>query len=286
MTFAGLVDSVGALGLDTTLTDVFGSGGSRDARFISTVNRGISRVSALRPRTGIHTICHTPRTPVRGVELAVLRGARAYEVPLYGADGVAFSLEGTGSFTLSGVKHDFSHERAEVYRFLLDREGYLVFDAGCQATVRGLGLYEGPFSDAREVPLYERFLRYDLAAEVPDFHSLPPAAVRRDGEITLGFHLEGGHVLCLPCNRPGIYTVTYRCAPQVLDTDVSDEQPLLLDEDLAQLLPLLVGAYVLMDEDFTKSQYLLALYREGAGQLYDRRDLISPLRWESVNGWG
>ena len=62
-------------------------------------------------------------------------------------------------------------------------------------------------------------------------------------------------------------------------------QELDLDEELCSVLPMLVAAYVWLEDEPEKSQYYMNLYRERVQEIVLSHKETAPVLIKNVNGW-
>ena len=60
---------------------------------------------------------------------------------------------------------------------------------------------------------------------------------------------------------------------------------IVFDEEICSLLPLLVAAYIWIDDEPEKAQYYMNLYRERAAELERRTRSVAPVMMKNVYGW-
>ncbi len=115
----------------------------------------------------------------------------------------------------------------------------------------------------------------------------PPALLSGDEYRALGngYILSGGTHLYLTKRLTGEYRLTCRMRPMTPDESDDPDLPLPLDEDLAQLLPLLTAHYLLLDDDAEKANHYLSLYREQYALLATAAEIPASVGWHSVNSW-
>ena len=76
--------------------------------------------------------------------------------------------------------------------------------------------------------------------------------------------------------------VWYKVKPRTFTSDKKDER-IELDDDLVHLLPLLIAAYLWLEDEAEKSMYYMNLYRERAASISRRMKCPDVI---SFNGWG
>ena len=187
----------------------------------------------------------------------------------------AFVVSGVGAFQVSDSGGNVRYEEFDTYNGYVHGKvigaGVIRFKGDFRYTVYDLCIYSEAFADGEAPPRYGKMREYDLKDVFPDFLCAITAPKTADGEMIKNSSITGRRLL-LPYDYTGEVLVEYRkSAPAVsintpdLDLDIPDE--------LKDLVPLLVAAYVWLDDDADKAQYYMSLYRDGmsAVKLYTRR---------------
>ena len=105
------------------------------------------------------------------------------------------------------------------------------------------------------------------------------------GIENIGYSLR--FVILLPYNQSGVFKVLYkrRPAPIVNNGEMDDKTEIDLDVELCALLPVLIAAYVWIDDEPQKSEYYKYLYSERAAEIERKGKDTSPVIIKSSNGW-
>ncbi len=144
-----------------------------------------------------------------------------------------------------------------------------------------------PFEGAHDVGAAD--VCYDLRRLDSAVISLaePPAREEEAGyqSLTHGYVLSGGTHLYLSRFMTGRIRLVCRLRPDVPNEMSDPETPLSLDEDLAQILPLLTAHYLLLDDDPEKAAHYLSLYREQYALFATSPHLPAAATWRSINAW-
>lgn len=299
-----LYSHVARLGFEDSLEE--------DKDFFNAANRAIMQVGAIRPAIRTYTVNHRPLEnavkektfyPVRkNGELTF----EAVDVKAYyfEADGIGqayieryddesgeWDVIGNVPLTSSGVFEAHSG-------FIKDGEDFVSgiirvrFTGEYIYSVRFVAMYRDIYSeDAEDIPAYQPWMRYNLQNAVEDFLSLESPPIT-DGEKRLrigrDYDVENGRILLLPYEKPGVYEVQYRHRPVPIsdDTEATENESVIdLDEDLCDILPMLIAAYVWADDEPQKAEYYLSLYREAAAEIAARDRNREPVKFRSLNGW-
>jgi len=304
MKVSELYKSVAQLGFEDSLEE--------DDRFFYAANRALLQVCKLKPAVSRYVLNHRPLAnlitsssfaPIERIEDLTFEAesAKAYYFEADG-NGVAYvekyvvesgewSVVGTVAMSSTGAfvaYKGFIKDGAEFIdgRVRLRLSGEFIY------SVRNVALYAFlRSSSAADIPAFEPFTRYDIKTLVSDFLALccPPIQEDDEGEVlNQTYRTEGDSVLLLPYDKKGAYKVLYERMPTPLENDGAasdDETEIDLDEELCSLLPILVAAYVWVDDEPSKSEYYLALYRERAADIERRKVNNTPVRYRNTNGW-
>lgn len=182
----------------------------------------------------------------------------------------------------------FAHDLADIddtaedgFLYALRRALYLT-EGACPRTV---GVELEHFPEEGEGP----YVCYDLPAMFSHVREIvaPPEVITEEGYYPLrrGYRIESRRRLYLSVCHRGRFYIKCRPAVAAIDADSPPDTPLGLDEEVAQLLPLLVAHYLLLDEDPEKAAHYMTLYREQYGLLGSRRHEAAPTEYHTVNNW-
>lgn len=157
-------------------------------------------------------------------------------------------IDSYGKFT--EIRGNFDNDTNE--------EVTITFQSNYPATVKDIALYDTYFPEVDGkalVPEYGKYIKYDLKDLASDFYNLGDNAIVYEGNgtkkylSTTDYYRESDHILVLPANMPGMYTIYYHAYPSQLTIETLDETVLDIDPDLAVLLPLYMAAELYKDDD-------------------------------------
>lgn len=123
------------------------------------------------------------------------------------------------------------------------------------ATIKNLAIYDSFFPEEELVPRYGEYIRYDLRELVTDFYNLfDNSIVYENGGRpyylnTTDYYRESDHILVLPSDKPGMYTVYYHAYPTQITALTDDDYVMAIDPELAVLLPIYMASVLYMDDD-------------------------------------
>ncbi len=303
MTVSELYNSTAQLGFEDSIEYEDG--------FVFATNRAILQLAALRPEVRCVTVNHSPlENLIIGADFApILRsedltfeaaGARSYYFEVCGSGIVYIERKrADGEWEYIGDNFSFDTKEYTAYKGFIKADGEFVndtvrirFGGEFAYNVRFVAMYEHIFSlSAEDIPAYTPYTPYDISGLASDFLSLGmPPIKEEDGYeyLSCGYDIENGRILLLPYSSPGVYKVLYNHAPQKIADDgapSTNEEVIDLDEEICALLPLLVAAYIWMDDEPEKAQYYLSLYRERAADFESRVRNVRPAVIRDVYGW-
>ena len=159
-------------------------------------------------------------------------------------------------------------------------------------SVKNVALYQYLYGgEVADIPAYEAYTRYDVKKLVSDFMALCSPPIREEEENTLlnqNYEQEGDSIILLPYDKRGVYKVLYEHRPTAIENTgatTEDTQELDLDDELCSLMPILVAAYVWIEDEPEKSEYYMSLYRERVQEIVLSHKDTSPVLIKNVNGW-
>lgn len=289
------------LGFEDSLDD--------EKTFYHSANRALLQVSLLRPAIGSCAINHHPLPNLLGGSFSPVERTDDLIFEATGAKAFYFETDGNGSYvletlvngeweTIGGENFTSLHHEFKTHRGFVKREGKYVsgavrlrFLGDFLYHVRRVSLYSAVYSDNPEdIPAYEPFVSYfmpDLAEDFIDFASPPVDVDESYAKMSVGYTIEGKSIL-LPHDHNGIVRVLYRRRPKVLiysSEPGADSTVIDLDEELCTLLPILVAAYVWLEDEEGKATYYMDLYRERAAQIERKSRNLSPSVVKNAYGW-
>lgn len=304
MNIAELYKQVAQLGFETTLED--------SDRFYYAVNRALLQVCKVRPAIGRYLINHRPLenlirqntfSPTEKIDDLIYEAddAKAYYFEADG-NGVMYLEKydaATDSWSIFGRTELKSKQTFVPYKGFIKKEGTFVsgsirlrFTGEYLYSVKNVALYRHLYSgDSADIPAYAAYTRYDIKELVADFMALCCPPIIEEETNTLlnqGYEQEGNSIILLPYDRRGVYKVLYEHRPTAIENTgatTEDTQALDLDDELCALMPILVAAYVWIEDEPEKSEYYMSLYRERVQEIVLSHKDTSPVLIKNTNGW-
>ena len=302
MTVSELYNQVAGLGFESSLED--------EGIFLNAANRALLQVARIRPATRTCRVNHKPPRNLLGdLSFSPTERSEALTYEAEGAKAYYFEADGNGvaylEYFVGGQWTPFKDIPLssdglafKPYRGHFKNGNEFVqgrvrirFEGEYTYSVRCVAMYATVYTpNPDDVFAYEPYTKYDIEKMAGDFLSLcSPPIVEEEGRKTLsdGYDIEDGRVLLLPRGRAGVYTVRYNHRPeQISDEDsatVSD-QKIDLDSDLCAILPNLVAAYILAEDEPQLAEYYLTLYNQQAAEIRAqvRSYAATPIE---LNGW-
>ena len=304
MNVAELYLQTAQLGFETTLED--------SDRFYFAANRALLQVCKVRPAIRHCLINHKPLanlirqdtfSPIEKIEDITYEaeGAKAYYFEADG-NGVLYLEEyitDTREWRIFGEIPLQSKQIFVPYRGFIKKQGAFVsgrirlrFAGEYLYSVKNVALYQYLYGgEVADIPAYEAYTRYDVKKLVSDFMALCSPPIREEEENTLlnqNYEQEGDSIILLPYDKRGVYKVLYEHRPTAIENTgatTEDTQELDLDDELCSLMPILVAAYVWIEDEPEKSEYYMSLYRERVQEIVLSHKDTSPVLIKNVNGW-
>lgn len=134
----------------------------------------------------------------------------------------------------------------------------IMFFSSYPAKVKNIAIYEDTYPTVDEVelvPEYGEYVKYNLRQLASNFYNLFDNSICYEGGTspvylnTTDYYKESDHILVLPKDKPGMYTIYYHAYPTALTIETEDETVLDIDPELAVLLPLYMAAELYKDDD-------------------------------------
>lgn len=192
--------------------------------------------------------------------------ARDYTITINGGKSIYLQYSGIGAVTITGGDYAEPYQKDfDSFGKFMESKGNLGNDSNTPitfhftsdypATIKNLAVYDTHFPDDNAVPEFGTYVKYDLKALASDFYNLGDNAITYEGGngvkylSTTDYYRESDHILVLPANMPGMYTIYYHAYPAQLTIETPDETVLAIDPDLAVLLPLYMAAELYKDDD-------------------------------------
>lgn len=216
------------------------------------------------------------------------------------AHGFCFQFSGIGDVTISGGDSDFSFSCNNPGTFVTER-GVIPNAANNPITITFSS--ENPFyvknvavyaDKTTYYPDYGKYTKYDLkeaayAVNGNDFYSLfDNSIVYENGTNpvylnTTDYYRESDHILVLPNDKPGMYTIYYNSYPAPISSDTDDSYVLEIDPEVAVLLPLYMASELYKDDDLALSTTLRNEFEVGLEALVNSS--FSPGKESFISEW-
>ena len=296
-----LYASVAQLGFEDSLEDI--------PAFFSAANRALLQINALRPLTAIADIYHRrPENLIQGANhnICEYTGEDVIFTASAPAKADYFEVMGEGECRVEEYYDEqwqvinvvnFSDKSFTDYRGFIKRDEAFItspvrlrFMGDYAFQVKNAALWGVVYSsDPKNIPAFEQYARYDLHSIDPNFIELcDNPIITPFTRLTDDYYFENNSVLLLPANEAREIKIKYKKSPPLLAYGDSPEQDITeiqLDPELVQLLPLLVAAYIWVDENDGKAQYYLDLYYRRAAEIEAKHRSREGAKYENVTGW-
>lgn len=186
---------------------------------------------------------------------------------IYSADGAKsyyFQYSGIGTATITTDDGSVVLD-LDAYGTFKEYKGNIVnttngkvtisFASNYPSTIKNLALYADAFPTDADVPKYGDYVTYDLRELVDDFYSLFDNSIcYRGGEkdiylSTSDYYRESDHLLVLPKEKSGMYTIYYNAYPGQITITTDDDYVMTVDPEIIVLLPLYMASQLFKDDD-------------------------------------
>lgn len=187
-----------------------------------------------------------------------LTDAKNFSVTVDGGKSFYFQYSGIGTVTIGNVTLTLdSYGKYTEYKGNLNTTGEVtaVFTSEYPATVKNFAIYDAKFPSDELVPEYGKYVKYDLRELADDFYNLFDNSICYEGGVnpvylnTTDYYRESDHILVLPNDKPGMYTIWYHAYPAQITIDTTDDYEIVIDPELAVLLPLYMASQLYKDDD-------------------------------------
>lgn len=178
-----------------------------------------------------------------------------------------FQYSGIGTAVISGGDEDVTIDIDSFGTFSEFKGNYansgnntitITFTSAYPSKVKNIAIYADTFptiNGVDMVPEYGKYVKYDLKELAPSFYSLFGNSLVYEGESatiylnTTDYYKESDHILVLPKDKPGMYTVYYNAYPGQITYETEDDYVLDIDKEVADLLPLYIASQLYKDDD-------------------------------------
>ena len=273
-----LFDEVTALG--------FKDGGEITESFIYAANRAISELTLERAAVSLSAIPLAQPVPSMLIPLIRFSAERTEEVTLEG-NSVSFNASGCGTYELffqTGERTEYTFDALQrSVKHSVKPGTRIVFRGAAPSFVSNLAVYGESFPSDDLSPVYRENTSYHLPDLIPRFLRAESPPLDTSGDPIKDASVSGS-TLTVPTSFEGFVTIKHLCVPRRVTLDNLDEAIDLLPE-LVHLLPLLVSAYVHLDEDAELGQYYMELYKDGLSRLRRYSSAEYGDSYGDVLGW-
>ncbi len=207
-------------------------------------------------------------------------------VNIYVGDEVQTTINVASNSTYDKYKGMISNPDGEKVR--------LEFIPEYPSNIKNVALYPTAFVNDAAVPDNEDFVMYRLDDLLSDFYQLSPGDIYYEGNeepkylAADRYYQEAGKTLVLRRDMPGAYTIYYKKYPQTITLNTPDSYEMVLDPEVAALLPLYMASQLYKDDDNS----IATVYRNEFEVAFERLVVSSqnnsvPRREEFVSesGW-
>ena len=208
-----------------------------------------------------------------------LNDAKNFSVTVDGGKSLYFQYSGIGTLTITDGTNTDTVDLNSFGKFTEVKQNLplfgevitFTFTSEYPATVKNLAVYDSAFPTDEDVPEYGRYVKYELKSLAPDFYNLFDNSISyEDGNVylnTTDYYRESDHILILPSDKPGMYTIYYHAYPVEITFDTEDDYVLPIDPEVAVLLPLYMASQLYPDDDLAIATTLRNQFEVGLDSL-------------------
>ncbi len=283
-----------------------------DERFYDALNRALLQASLLRPKIIKYPLYHNPPenlvteasfAPVCKISELIYYASAPARSYYFEADGNGYayleyeSLDGEWEIAAEVMLSSGGEFRSYRGFVLVDgkpteKRVRLRFSGDYLYSVKSVAMYSVLYSgEEKDIPAYRRYVPYDFSVLCADFLAFERFPLYSEGgkNITAAMYdIVGETTLLLPYEAGGMYCVCYRAKPKRVSTNdkpINSTETLDADEEICSLLPLLVASYLWFEDEPSRAQYYMELYRERAAELTAAKRTVKPAVYLDTNGW-
>lgn len=131
----------------------------------------------------------------------------------------------------------------------------LVFTCAYPAHIANIALYSSNYASEDDVPINEKYLRYNLKKLIPNFYQIIPGEVYRehngqpDYVSDNDYTVEADDTIVFRSDKPGLYTVYYKMYSEPITQATEDDYEMALDPEVAAIIPLYIASQLYKDDD-------------------------------------
>ena len=266
MTLNELKNDVARLGFESYVED--------EECFIASANRALSLIYVDRPVSKTSLVCF--RGPRTTLVREFIEHRSGEEITLaFSGRSLSFRTTGIGSCVITDRSGSnlipLSHDGQLTKQFIYG-DGTITFSGDYYFTVSNLAVFDDIISDrSPDIPEYAPEKEISPEEYCDGFRAFCGYPKDKNGKAVDTVRLSDGRIYA-PFNYRGeLYLTYYRTPKAISNEDIN--APIDVSEECAPMLPLLTASFMWLDDDASKAQYYMSLYR----------DLIANIRRYSTN---
>ena len=277
MTLNELKNDVAQLGFESYVEN-------EDA-FIASVNRALSLIYVDRPVSKSTTIRFSGPKVSFAREFIEHRTGKTVTLQANGK-AISFRSSGTGTCIIrdsTGSNEIPLATDNQLTKQFVYGDVTITFKGNYYYTVSNLAVFDDLISNRlTDIPEYTPFREINPSEYCDDFRAFSSQATDKEGSPIGSVQLLDGRIRA-PFDFRGDLYLTYYRTPKAADKN-SPSSPLDVSDECAPLLPLLTASFLWLDDDASKAQYYMSLYRDLVANLkrYSTNKIDTVYR---VNGW-
>ncbi len=265
LTYENLKNEVLSLGFMETLEN--------EGHLLLMANRALSLIRSDFPHTETLCLYRHYRAPLRAYT-----NATEEKVTVFCGEIVAFAYRlRDGAILFDGVPLTLS-ATSGTHTVCAERDGE--FSVSGDGEMFAIAVYS-PDTPLSLCEINLPFVRYPLGDYVKAPLAVTSVPTDKDGTVIEGARYEECDVI-LPRTYSGEFFIQYERAPEPITKTTKNVD---ICDALIPLFPLLVCAYVWLDDEPERAQYYMALYREGRERMLRRKPSYAVTYQSDVLGW-
>lgn len=172
-----------------------------------------------------------------------------------------------------------------------NEEVRIVFTSRYPSNIKNIALYPVEFQTQADVQPFEEYIHFNMTDVAEDFYQLASGEIYYEGEkepryiAAQNYYQEADKTLVLKRSMPGTYTIYYKKYPQVITAETEDDYELILDPEVAALIPLYMASQLYKDDD----NAIATVYRNEFEVAFERLTQFAEVprkeEFVSESGW-
>ena len=219
-------------------------------------------------------------------------GAHAFYVEFYGNGELSVTVNGFEVTNMPVISEKLFTAYSGKIENPENGKVVVTITSSYKGAIKNACLYEECYFPDEEVLPDAPRIPYDMLKLVDDFYSFDPRNIYYEGDLLTEQYIrshnlfdESGHIVLLPNDMPGNYSIGYRAYPDVITTITEDDHELKVAPEVAAILPLYMASQLYKEDD----NGIATSYRNEFEVAFERLQspavLSSSEKFTSESGW-